>query len=98
MIFGGFGGSRNYGFGWRLLQVGEARIQVVKPCARCSVTLVDQGTARVDTEPLATMAGYRQWQGKTYFGQNAVVASPGSFAVGDDVGILERGAPRPPLP
>ena len=28
---------------WRVLEMGEARVHLVKPCARCTVTLVDQG-------------------------------------------------------
>ena len=83
---------------WRVLEVGGARIQLVKPCARCSVTTVDQGTGLRGKEPLRTLKASRAWNGKAYFGQNAVIDSPGRFRVGDDVHILGKGPRRPPLP
>lgn len=83
---------------WRVLQVGAAKIGLVKPCARCSVTTVDQGTGVREREPLRTMKGIRSWEGKVYFGQNGVTMTPGRFRVGDDVGIVEKGSRRPPLP
>jgi len=82
---------------WRVIEIGSARIDLVKPCARCSVTTVDQGTGTRGKEPLRTLARIREWEGKTYFGQNAVFSRKGSFRVGDGVRILERGKARPPL-
>jgi uncharacterized protein YcbX len=82
---------------WRELEVGEARIGLVKPCARCSVTTVDQNTGEVGIEPLSTLARVRRWEGKSYFGQNGVFTKNGSFRVGQSVRIVEEGDPRPPL-
>jgi len=83
---------------WRVMEVGEARIDLVKPCARCSVTTVDQETGVTGKEPLSTMARVRRWEGKTFFGQNAVFSRNGSFRVGQSVRIVEEGEARPPLP
>lgn len=83
---------------WRSLHVGEARLSLVKPCARCTVTTVDQETGVKGVEPLATMARVRGWEGKTWFGQNGVFHKPGRFRVGSVVHIVERGDPRPPIP
>lgn len=82
---------------WRVIEIGSARIDLVKACARCSVTTVDQGTGTRGKEPLRTLARIREWEGKTSFGQNAVFSRKGSFRVGDGVRILERGKARPPL-
>ena len=82
---------------WRVLDIGGVRVELVKPCARCSVTTVDPGTALRGREPLRTLGGFRGWEGKAYFGQNAVVSGDGSFRVGQNVRILEEGGMRPPL-
>lgn len=64
-------------------------LKLVKPCTRCQVTTTDQDTARVGSEPLATLAGYRMnaaLAGVT-FGMNAIiVAGEGrELVVGSDV-------------
>ncbi len=82
---------------WRVVEMGDARLELVKPCARCSVTTVDQGSGTRGREPLRTLATFRRWEGKTYFGQNGVFTLPGGFRAGDDVRIVERGGQRPPL-
>lgn len=83
---------------WRVLKVGEARIALVNPCARCAVTKVDQETGAVGQEPLRTLAEIRGWKGKSYFGQNGVFERRGRITVGDRVRIIQRGEPRPPDP
>jgi uncharacterized protein YcbX len=83
---------------WRTLDVGGVRLRLVKPCARCTVTTVDQATGARGQEPLRGMSSSRMWKGKVYFGQNAVADGNGRFRVGDRVHIVERGIRRPPLP
>lgn len=83
---------------WRTLRVGEAAFHLVKPCARCSVTTVDQGSGSSGREPLRTLKTFRDWEGKLFFGQNAVIEESGRFRIGDNVHILGRGDRRPPLP
>jgi uncharacterized protein YcbX len=82
---------------WRVLEIGGVRLELVKPCARCSVTTVDPGSGTRGKEPLRTLMGFRGHGGKGYFGQNAVFSGNGSFRVGDSVRILEKGDARPPL-
>jgi uncharacterized protein YcbX len=83
---------------WRILRVGGATLHLVKPCARCSVTTVDQGSGSRGREPLRTLKTFREWEGKLFFGQNAVMEKASSLRVGDDVHILETGGRRPPIP
>ncbi len=82
---------------WRILDVGAVRLRLVKPCARCAVTTVDQATATRGQEPLLGLRDFRLWKGKAYFGQNAVAEKTGRFRVGQHVHIVERGGRRPPL-
>lgn len=82
---------------WREVGMGGARMELVRPCARCSVVLVDPETGAPGGEPLRTLDVFRRWEGKIYFGQNAVLAEPGRLRVGDDVHVLKEGDSRPPL-
>ncbi len=82
---------------WRVLETGGVRLLLVKPCARCAVITVDPGSGGRGPDPLRSMQTFREWDGKVYFGQNAVFEGTGRFRVGDDVRILETGARRPPL-
>jgi uncharacterized protein len=70
---------------------------VVKPCARCVVTTIDPATATPGHEPLRTLATYRRWDGKVWFGQNVIHRAAGLITVGDSVTVLQAGAARPPL-
>jgi uncharacterized protein YcbX len=83
---------------WRRMEVGEAEIHLVKPCARCAVPAVDPETGVAGKEPLRTLAAFRRWEGKSYFGQNGVFRRTGSFRVGQRVDIVEMGEKRPPMP
>jgi uncharacterized protein YcbX len=83
---------------WRRVEVGNVTLEMVKPCARCSVTTVDPGTATLGREPLRAFKGFREWEGKVYFGQNAVFFGSGRIRLGDRVRVMNRGRARPPLP
>ena len=63
--------------------IGTLRFRVVKPCDRCVLTTTDQATAERGVEPLRTLATYRRWDGKVYFGQNVVHEGTGRLAVGE---------------
>jgi uncharacterized protein len=82
---------------WRVVQLGAVECDVVKPCARCTVTTVDQATGVAGKEPLRTMADYRRWNGKVWFGQNVVHRSAGTLHVGDAVRVVEEGEARPTM-
>jgi uncharacterized protein len=72
---------------WRTVQIGEVTIDVVKPCARCVTTTVDQLTGTVPdvAEPLRTLNTFRKQNGKVMFAQNAIHHAPGVLKVGDTV-------------
>lgn len=76
--------------GWRTLRAGAVTLDVVKPCARCLVTTVDQQTGTIPdrAEPLATLSSYRKQGSKVLFTQNVVHRAPGSLAVGTPLEIL----------
>ncbi len=74
---------------WKRLRIGEVELAMVKPCARCSVVLIDQETLASSLEPLRTLSTYRKVSGKVMFGQNALVLREGTLTVGRPVELLE---------
>ena len=72
---------------WSEIQIGEVKMQVVKPCARCVMTTIDQETGIKNAEPLKTLATYRKVGNKILFGQNVVALSNGTIKVGDKLNI-----------
>ena len=76
---------------WRTIQIGETVFHVVKPCARCTITTVDQAEGKFSgKEPLRTLSTFRNVNGKVMFGQNLIAENPGgTIRVGDDVEVLE---------
>jgi uncharacterized protein YcbX len=68
---------------WTDIRIGDARFQLVKPCARCVVITTDQRTGERSKEPLRTLATYRSKGNKVMFGMNAVGDATGSIRVGD---------------
>ncbi|MEM8899850.1 MAG: MOSC N-terminal beta barrel domain-containing protein [Bacteroidota bacterium] len=71
---------------WGKVTIGKASFQAVKPCARCSITTIDQKTAIQGKEPLKTLASFRKSGRKILFGQHLLHLSGEEIAVGD---ILE---------
>jgi uncharacterized protein YcbX len=82
---------------WRRVRIGEVECDVVRACARCMVPTIDPGTGTAGREPTRTLAGYRRWDGKVWFGQNAIHRSGGTLHTGATVHVLEAGDPEPPL-
>lgn len=78
--------------GWRRVRIGPVDFRVVKPCARCVITLVDQQTAATGKEPLRTLARYRRRGGEVFFGQNLIHDATGTMRVGDAVEVIEGSA------
>lgn len=78
--------------GWRRLRIGAATFRVAKGCDRCALTTIDPDTAVKGREPLVTLARYRNWGGKTWFGIQLIPDAPYTnepVAVGAPVTILE---------
>lgn len=74
---------------WKKIRVGEIIFHVVKPCARCVFTTINQDTAEKGVEPLQTLATYRKIGSKVMFGQNLLPENKGQVKVGDKVEVLE---------
>ncbi len=74
---------------WKRIKIGDVEFMVVKPCARCQVTTIDQQTGTPSKEPLKTLATYRKQAGKVMFGMNLVALSSGSVQLSDPVLIIE---------
>jgi uncharacterized protein len=81
--------------GWKKIRIGETVFHVVKPCARCAVTTIEQTTGeKTGKEPLKTLAAFRipkrSVKKKILFGQNLIAEKAGDFLrVGDRVEVLE---------
>jgi uncharacterized protein YcbX len=73
---------------WQKISIGEVEFMVVKPCARCQVTTIDQKTGAASKEPLKTLATYRKQDGKVMFGMNLVALSTGSVNLNDPITII----------
>jgi uncharacterized protein YcbX len=76
---------------WLHVDLGDVPVDVVKPCLRCAITRVDQGTGvRGDGEPLRTLGTFRKVKGGVQFGQNLVHTGLGTLRVGDPVRVRAR--------
>jgi uncharacterized protein YcbX len=76
---------------WHHIQIGGATFAIVKPCARCELTMVDQERGVVaGKEPLRTLATFRKVGSNVLFGQNLLLAEgSGTLHVGDAVRLLD---------
>jgi uncharacterized protein YcbX len=68
---------------WKKVKIGDTEFKVVKPCARCSVTTVNQDSGESGQEPLKTLAQFRNNNGEVLFGKNMVCVRTGVIKVGD---------------
>ena len=81
---------------WETVRAGEVTLRLVKPCARCAITLIDPQSGVPGTEPLRALAGFRRGtdlgfrganSASTYFSWNALHESLGTLRVGDAVTV-----------
>ena len=87
--------------GWKKIKIGESVFHVVKPCARCVITTIEQTTGEKDgKEPLKTLAQFRipkrSVKKKILFGQNLIAETAGAvLRVGGKIEVLEtKRAPK----
>jgi uncharacterized protein YcbX len=73
---------------WQHIRIGGVEFLLVKQCACCVITTVDQQTGVRGKEPLATLATYRQQSGKMLFGQHMINKTTGIVRIGDPVTVL----------
>jgi uncharacterized protein YcbX len=75
---------------WKRIRIDDIAFAVVKPCARCVTTTVDQNTGEASREPLRTLATFRNVPGRgVMFGQNLIHDRTGVLHVGSEVAVLE---------
>jgi uncharacterized protein YcbX len=82
---------------WREIRIGDIDFRLPKPCSRCSVPTINPKTAEIGKEPLTTLNRVRKWEGKIYFGQNALHNNCGVLSVGDIVQVKVTGTHQPPI-
>ena len=75
---------------WQRIRIGDAVFTVAKPCARCSVPNVNQQTGQRTTQTSQTLATYRTWDKKIWFGQNLIQenSGPSQLKRGDTIEVL----------
>jgi uncharacterized protein len=73
---------------WRNISIGKNKFAVVKPCARCILTTINQETGEKGTEPLATLSTYRKQNNKVHFGQNVLAINHYEIQEGDEITII----------
>lgn len=80
---------------WKKIKIGACVFHVVKPCARCVITTIDQSDGiKTGVEPLKTLAAYRipkrSPKKKILFGQYLIAENAGAVLnVGDKIEVLE---------
>ncbi|HEU5368274.1 MAG TPA: MOSC N-terminal beta barrel domain-containing protein [Ktedonobacterales bacterium] len=74
---------------WQAIQINRQRFDLVKPCDRCAVTMVDQATGqRAGKEPLKTLASFRRVGKQVFFGRYVLSSAiGGTVKVGDPVEV-----------
>lgn len=82
---------------WHLIQVGDIRLEMMKPCSRCNMTQVDQALGVEDgKEPIRTLRKFRFSKDEMgmLFGVNATMrntqGNEGIIRVGDGVVVETR--------
>lgn len=80
---------------WKKVKIGNTEFHIVKPCARCVMTTIDQTAGILDgKEPLKTLASYRTQkksaENKILFGQNLIAENAGDvLRVGDKIEVIQ---------
>ena len=77
---------------WSLIQIGEIKFRVAKPCSRCIITTIDQKQGQKDIlkEPLNTLGTFRQLSEQgVMFGVNLIPQNEGIIRKSDRLQILE---------
>ncbi len=77
---------------WSVIQIGEIKFTVAKPCSRCIITTINQtsGDKNQLKEPLNTLGTFRQLSEQgVMFGVNMIPQNEGIIKVGDRLQVLE---------
>lgn len=76
------------------INIRDQKFYGVKPCARCTITTIDQDSAKLGIEPLKTLATYRKTANKILFGENFIPRKEGELKIGDVIEVRERKASK----
>lgn len=71
------------------IRISGLDFSIIKPCARCILTTVDQNSGKKGKEPLKTLSIYRTSNNKVLFGQNMVALCEGKIYVGDPLIVMD---------
>lgn len=80
---------------WAELCIGDVAFRGVKGCDRCVVTTLDPDSGVAGKEPLRTLAMFRKWDGKVWFGMNLIHDGPGWLELGAAVKVLRTATSTP---
>ncbi|MFK7981793.1 MAG: MOSC domain-containing protein [Saprospiraceae bacterium] len=75
---------------WTKVKIGDQSFKITHRCVRCNVPNINQETAKIVKEPNRTLATFRRFDNKIYFGVNTVweeelAGGNGEIKVGDMV-------------
>lgn len=74
---------------WKEIQLGDAKLDLVKPCGRCVMININPLTATKNPSVLKVLASSRTEGNKVLFGMNAIGRSEGALIkVGDPISVL----------
>ncbi len=73
-----------------MFEINSIKLTGVKLCSRCVITTIDQSNPTKTKEPLQTLATYRLYNKKIYFGQNLLYKGTGTIRKGDVLTILKN--------
>jgi uncharacterized protein YcbX len=76
---------------WGGVRVGPVEFRFGEHCDRCVVPTIDPLTGVAGQEPLRTLARYRQWDHKTWFGVRIIPSTTGVIRAGDPVTPVQTG-------
>ncbi len=57
---------------WSMIKIGQHTLKVTHRCVRCNMVNINQETAEIVKEPNRTLASFRRFEKKIYFGVNTV--------------------------
>jgi len=83
------GGTPHIEDEWTQFSIGNALFEMTKPCARCSMTTINQTTADKGLEPIRSLVKYRRLNNAICFGSYAkLLKGEGvTISVGDKISI-----------
>ncbi len=84
---------------WDRVQIGPVTFQIVRDCARCVITCVDQETAAKSKEPLKTLVSVgRRSDHKAVFGVHAMPLNFAEISLDSEVTVTQTAHERVSIP